>query len=153
ADVTPVLDQGGQGQVGGDRGLDRPGGDQAAVQGDPVEHLDLGAALDDQPLDDVEAVPFDLGLGAVGQIPASGRGRAARPVAAVQGATAAEDAVDGPYRGQLLGAALLERLTDGVSASGAEIAVSQLAADLQNQVLQGGISAAGPVGGRRSGRP
>jgi hypothetical protein len=69
------------------------------MQGNPVEHLDVGPVFDDQLLDEVEAVQFDLGGGQIGQVPATGWSRTARPLAAVQGATAAEDAVDGPHRG------------------------------------------------------
>ncbi len=44
------------------------------MQADHVEDLDLGTAFDDQSLDDVDAVQFDLGVGQIRQIPASGGG-------------------------------------------------------------------------------
>jgi len=83
------------------------------VQGDAVEDLDLGAVLDDEALDDVEAVQFDPGRGEFGQIPAAWRRRAAGPAAAVQRTPAGEDAIDGSQRRQRGNALLVQRLPDG----------------------------------------
>src|SRR5262249_20617134 len=133
ADLAPALNQRLQSQFGSDRRLDGPGGDQAAVQGAAVEGLDLGAALDDQPLDDVEAVRLGPGSGDVGQVPAFGRRGPAGPLAAVQSSTAAKDAVDGSHRGQFGQPLLLERLPDDLGTDGPQVTACQVLADLQNQ--------------------
>jgi hypothetical protein len=145
-----VLDQRRQGPVGGDRRLDGPGGDQAAVQRHPVEDLDLRAALDDPPRDDVDAVPLGRRTGDLGQIPAFGRGGPARPLAAVQGAAAAEDAVDGPLGRHLGGAALREGGAEGGGALRPQGAVGQRAADAQHQVFHGGVGASRLARGARA---
>jgi hypothetical protein len=69
------------------------------MQRDGVEHLDLGAALDDQALDDIDAVEFPAATSHLRQIPARRRRRPSDPMATVQHAAAAEDAVDGPLGG------------------------------------------------------
>ncbi len=153
ADFPPVLRQRRQGPCRGDRGLDGPGADQAAVQRHDVEYLDLGPVLDNQPLDDVDAVQLRLGRGHRGEIPASGRSGPAHPGAAIQSAPTPEDAVDGPHRGRRGQALSQQRLTDGVRADGSQIAVGQLASDLQHQILQGGARAPGLVRHGRAIRP
>jgi hypothetical protein len=66
------------------------------VQRDRVEDLDLGATLDDQPLDGVDAVEF-VALGRdLRQIPSPRRGWPAHPRLAVEDAPPSQDAVDGP---------------------------------------------------------
>src|SRR3990172_6894870 len=55
----------------------RPRGDQPAVQGNPIEDFYAHTALDDQSLDDVEAVQLGLLTGKVGQVPTSRWGRPA----------------------------------------------------------------------------
>jgi len=58
------------------------------MQRDAIEDLDLGAVLDDQPLDDVEAVQFGSSRGDLGQVPTPRRGRAPDPLATVEGSLA-----------------------------------------------------------------
>ena len=123
------------------------------MQGDAVEHLDLGSVPDDQALDDVEAVQLRLGRGNLGQIPAAGRRRPTGPAAAVQRATAGEDAVDGPQRWQRSDALLPESLPDSGGPDGSQVAVGQLAPSLQHQVLHSGVGAAGLVRRVRAIRP
>jgi hypothetical protein len=123
------------------------------VQRHDVEHLDRRPVLDDQPLDDVDAVQLRLGRGHRGEIPASGRSGPARPGAAVQSTPAPKDAVDGPHRGRRGQALSQQRLTDGVRADRSQIAVGQLASDLQNQILRGGVRAPGLVRHGRAVRP
>jgi len=106
--------------------------------------------LDDQALDDVDAVQLGLPGGDIRQIPAGGRGRAARPLLAVQGSPATEDAVDGPHRGDLADPLVLEGLVDGLRTDGTEVALGQLLAALQHQILQVGRRAARPVRGTRA---
>ncbi len=123
------------------------------MQGDAVEDLDLGAVLDDQALDDVEAVQLRLGRGDLGQIPAAGRRRPTGPAAAVQGATAGEDAVDGSQRWRRSDALLLESLLDRGGPDGSQVAVGQRGSGLQHQVLHRSVGAAGLVRGVRAIRP
>ncbi len=110
SDRTPVLNQRLDCQFGGDWRLDGPGGGQAPVQRNGVEHLDVRPAFDDQALDNVDAVQAR---------PGSGRHRAnttlwaegpAGPLATVKCSAAAEDAVDGPHRGDVVNPLLHEGL-------------------------------------------
>src|SRR5262249_13866074 len=96
----PVFDQGFDHER---RGKDRvrPGGDQAAVQGDAREDLDLNATADDQPLDPVDAVQLGTPVGARWQVPAWRRRRTTGPAAAVQSPTPLQDQADGTNRGRL----------------------------------------------------
>src|SRR5438270_10225171 len=145
ADRTPVLNQRRDSPFGGYGRLDRPGGGQAPVQRNGVEHLDVWPVFDDQALDDVDAVQLGLASGDIRQIPAGGWGRAARPFLAVQGPTATEDAVDGPHRGNLGDPLVQEGLADGVRTEGTQVALGQIPSRLQHQILQGDLGAAGLV--------
>ena len=147
---TPVFHQRQDGPFGGHRRLDRPGSGQTPVQRNGVEHLDVRPVFDDQALDDVDAVQLGPACGDIGQIPAGGWGWAARPLLAVQDSTATEDAVDGPHRGKLGNLPVQEGLVDGLGTDGTQIPVGQLAACLQDQVLQGGSGATGLVRGTRA---
>jgi hypothetical protein len=138
ADGPPVLLQRRHDAGGGDRGGPRPGGDQAAVQGHAVEHLDPQAALQRQPLDDVEAVQLGLPGRHRGEVPTGRRRRAAGAAATVEGTAAGEDPVHGPQRRQRADAAPVQRLPDGRRPAGAEVAVGQLPAQPQDQVLDAG---------------
>ena len=120
------------------------------MQGNTVEDLDVGTVLDDQALDDVEAVQFDLGSGEVGQIPAGGRRGSAGSLAAVQCAAAAQDAVDGSHRWHPGDPLRQQLLADGVGTDGPQVAVGQFAPCHENQILQGDIGAAGLVRGVRA---
>jgi len=125
-----------------DTALLRPGRDQAAVQRHAVENLDQRAFLDFQSFNRVEAVQFLLARCNRRQIPARRGRRAADAVPAVQDATPLENASDGPHRGQGLNLPLLEGLLDGRGAVEAQVAVlTQLAAQLQDEVFDGGIRA------------
>src|SRR5207249_896054 len=62
-----------------------------AVQGDAVEHLDLGTAHDDQPFHHVEAVQLPLFRGDLGQMPTRWR----------RGATSAFLTVQSPRRSRM----------------------------------------------------
>ena len=98
AELAPVLDQAFDHELRRHAGLDGPRRDQAAVQRDGVEHLDLRAALDDQPLDDVEAVEFVTPGRDLRQIPSQRWGWPAHPLLAVEETPPPQDAVDGPHR-------------------------------------------------------
>lgn len=74
AELPPVLHQASDHEGSRDGLPAGPGSDQAAMYRDPVENLDLGAALEDQALDDIEAVQLHPSGGQVGQIPTQRRG-------------------------------------------------------------------------------
>src|SRR5512135_1628708 len=96
-----------------------------------------GAVLDDQALDDVEAVQFGLAGGHGGQVPARRWCGATDTVAAVQRPAALEDTAEGAYRGERVGASGLQRGVDRLGAELAQIAgVLQLATQGQHKVLQ-----------------
>src|SRR4051812_17547654 len=82
------------GRLGGDHGH-RPRADQAAVQRGGVEHFDVGAPLDHQPLDDVEAVQLGPPRRDVRQIPPRRRRGPADSAAGVHYPAPPENAVDG----------------------------------------------------------
>jgi hypothetical protein len=101
----------------------------------------------------IKALQFGLGTGDVGQIPAFGRGGPPRSPATVQRAPAREDTVDGSHRRHRGDPLPQERLPDGVSTDGAQVAVSQFSPGLQDQILQGGLGAPGVVRCGRAIRP
>ncbi len=142
-DRTPVLNQRLDSQFGGDWRLDGPGGGQAPVQRNGVEHLDVRPAFDDQALDNVDAVQLGQGLGDIGQIPPCGRRGPAGPLATVKCSAAAEDAVDGPHRGDVVNPLLHDGLVIGVGTDGNQVAKGQVGPGLQNQILQRGICTSG----------
>ena len=118
------------------------------MQGDAVEHLDLGTTLDDQPFHHVEAVQLPLFRGDLGQMPTRWRRGATCAFLAVQGPPAFEDAVDGPHRGERLDLAGLEGLVDRLRPMEAQVAaLSQLRSYGQDQVLDGGFGSRGRVWG------
>src|SRR5712692_522697 len=122
---APVLEQ----QLdnrGGAQGRARPGRGQAAVQREPGEHLDVGAAGDDEAVDDVEAIELHACGDDRGQVPAQGRGRAPHPAPSFEGAAALQDAADGPDRGHPRVPTLQERLADGDRAELPEVLGSYL---------------------------
>src|SRR3954468_20643927 len=96
AELPPVLDQALDDELRRDTPPARPRRDQAAMERDAVEDLDLRSALDDKPLDDVDAVEFRTAAGHLRQIPTARRWRTSDPALAVQRAAAVEDAVDRP---------------------------------------------------------
>src|SRR6478672_1807002 len=93
AEGTPVLDQGFDYERRGNHRA-RPGSDQAAVQGDAIEDLNLDAAADDQPLDTVDAVQFGAPVGDRWQVPARRWRRATGPTTTVQSPTPLQDQAD-----------------------------------------------------------
>src|SRR5512135_394302 len=141
-DRLPVLDQARDHESGGDALPTRPGDGQAAVQRDAVEDFDLGAVLDDQSLDDVDAVQFLPPSGDLGQLPTSGRGAAPHARLAVQDTTSAEDPSDGSHRGEPLNLAGREDLMDRLRPMESQVAgLLQFAAHGQDLLLDGGFSA------------
>jgi hypothetical protein len=74
-------------------------------------------------------------------------------VATIQGTPTPEDTVDGPDRGHGRKALSQQRLTDGVRADSAQVAVGQRASGLHHQVLQGGARAPSLVRHGRAVRP
>jgi hypothetical protein len=118
---------------------------QPAAQRDAVEYLDLGPTLDDQALDDIEAVEFASPACDLGEVPAWRRRGPSDAMAMVQRAPTSEDAVDGPLRGEWLDPSGSEPLPDRLGAGVAQVALGpQLAAYLEDQVFDG---AGGPLGG------
>src|SRR5207237_6255116 len=113
------------------------------------------AALDDQPLDDVEAVQLHPAGRQVGQVPARRRRRAADAPPAVERAAAFQDAVHGARRRQGRDVPAGQLVADGGGAVEAEVTLlAQLAADAQDQILQAGggparvargVGAVGPI--------
>src|SRR4051812_29412131 len=91
AELPPVLDQALDDELRRDTLPARPRRDQAAMERDAVEDLDLWSALDDKPLDDVDAVEFRTAAGHLRQIPTARRWRTSDPALAVQRAAAVED--------------------------------------------------------------
>src|SRR5207245_1248514 len=111
---------------------------------DAVEHLDLGAALDHQPFDHIEAVQFPPLRGDLGQMPTRWWSGVTDASLAVQGAPSFEDAVDGPHRGERLDLAGLEGRVDGLGPMEAQVAaLSQLLSHGQDQILDGGFGSSG----------
>src|SRR3954447_7349771 len=151
AELPPVLDQALDDELRRDTLPARPGRDQSAMQRDAVEDLDLGAALDDQPLDDVDAVEFLTAAGHLRQVPAPRWWRTSGPALAVQHAPAVKDAVDRAQSGQRLDPAGIKDLADRFRPVEAQITlVAQLASDVEDEILDGG---GGPLGRGREPRP
>src|SRR5262249_57875087 len=63
AELPPMLDQALNHELGRDALPSRPGCNQAAMERDAVEDLDLGSAADDQTLDEIEAAKFPVAAG------------------------------------------------------------------------------------------
>lgn len=124
----PVLDQALDDVDGQDMVFKGPALGQAAEERDGVEHLDRGAVLDAQTLNDIKAVDLGEALGGDGQMPSAGRRLAACAAFAIKQAIARQDACDGAHTGQRLIAALPHHAVDGPRAALAQIAfVPQLA--------------------------
>src|SRR5262249_56882144 len=128
AELAPVLDQALDHELRRDALAPRPGRDQAAMQRDGVEYLDLGAGLDGQALDDIDAVEFPAATSHLRQIPARRRRRPSDPMATVQHAATAEDAVDGPLGGQRFDAAGPESREDRLGPEVAQVTLGLQAA-------------------------
>src|SRR5512135_1308013 len=151
AELAPMLHEALDDELRRDTLPARPRRDQPAMQRDAVEDLDVGPRADDRPLDDVEAVEFPTAAGHFRQIPTARRWRTSDPAWAVQHATAVEDAVDRPQRGERLDPAGSKGVADRFGPVEAQIAlVAQLASHVEDEVLDGG---GGPLGGVRSARP
>src|SRR5512135_2378710 len=113
------------------------------MQRDAVEDFDLGAALDDQPLDHVEAVQFLPPGGDLGQIPAARRGATTHAGLPIQGTAAAEDAPDSPHRGEPPDLASREDLMDRLGPMEPQVAGPlQFATHGQDLLLDGSLRAA-----------
>src|SRR5262249_45017090 len=151
SEILPVGDQRVGNESGHYRVRHRPGCSQSAVQGDSVENLDMWAALDDQTLDDVEAVQFRASGGDVWQIP-TWRGRGSSGAASsIEGATPLENAVDGPHRRQGADTAMNHLLVDGLGPVEAQVAVlAELAPQVEDRSLD---LRSGPLGRAGEGRP
>jgi len=116
-----------------------PGGGQSSMEGNSVEDFHVGAAADDQPLDDIEAVQFRTTGGNLGEIPSSRRGGPANPPAAIQGPTAFQNASDGPRGKRRANTSPLQLPADRhgpVLAQGAGFL--QFSPQAQHEILQGG---------------
>ena len=112
------------------------------MQRDAVEDFDLGAVLDDQSLDDVDAVQFLPPSGDLGQIPTGRRGAAPHACRAVQDTTSAEDPSNGSHRGEPLSLAGREDLMDRLRPMESQVTgLLQFAAHGQDLLLDGGFSA------------
>ena len=153
ADLTPVRQQRLYGHFRGDRGDDRPGNDQASMQGNAIENFYLGAVVDDQSFNDVKAIQFGVPSRHLGQIPAARRRRPPGPPVSVQSSTAGQNTVNGSQRRHRVQAPLhkvQKGLADGLRTNGPQVAVGQFRTDSQNQILQGGFGASGLVGRMRT---
>jgi hypothetical protein len=154
AELPPVLDQALDHELRRDALPTRPGRDQAAMERDAVEDLDLRTAPNDQALDDIDAVEFPTAAGHLGQIPARRRGRPPEPMPPVEHASTPEDAVDGPLRGQRFDAAGPEGIADRLGPEETQVALGlQSAAHFEDQVFEGGGGPLGGMGDRRTIRP
>src|SRR5262249_30590291 len=119
------------------------------------QDLDVRAALDDQPLDDVKAVQLHAAGHQVGQVPARRGRRATGAPPGIERAPALQGAVDGARRRQRLDGPAGPVGADGGGAVEAEVALlAQVAADIHDQVLQAsggtarvarGVGAVGPI--------
>ena len=154
AELPPMLDQALNHELGRDALPARPGCNQAAMERDAVEDLDLGSAADDQTLDEIEAVKFPVPAGHLREIPARRRGRPSNPMPSVQHAPTAEDAVDGPLRRQRFDPAGSEGLEDRLGPEEAQVTVGpQTAPHFKDQVFESGLGPLGGVGDWRATGP
>lgn len=100
ADLLPVVEHnlqrpyGRVGQVG-------PRADQAAVQGDHVEHFNFGTTLQDQALDEVPAIEFRQARGNARQIPARRWRGPTDALPSIKGTSTSEHSIDRAERGRL----------------------------------------------------
>src|SRR5512135_3799174 len=141
-DSLPVLDPALDPESGGDTRSTWSGDGQAAVQRDAVEDFDLGAALDDQPLDHVEAVQFLPPGGDLGQIPTGRRGAPPNARLSVQDTASEEDPSDGSHRGAPLDLAGREDLMDRLRPMESQVTgLLQFTTHGQDLLLEGGLSA------------
>jgi hypothetical protein len=86
---APVSEQRDLSEIRGDGGGEKAAA-QPAVQGDRIEDLDLADILDDEPLDDIEGVQFNLAVGDCGKVPTRRRWSAADPTGNADQAVALE---------------------------------------------------------------
>src|SRR5512147_379004 len=150
-DRLPVLDQARDHESGGDARFPWPGDGQAAMQRDAVEDFDLRAALDDQPLDHVDAVPFLPPGGDLGQIPTGWRGATPHTSLSVQDTAAEEDPCDGSHRGEPLDLAGREDLMDRLSSMESQVTgLLQFATHGQDLLLDGGLRTVRATWGSRT---
>ena len=131
---SPMAQDEFQGVVG-TNGLARPGRQEAAVQGNAVEDLNVKASFEDEPLDHIEGIHFGEPPDDIGKIPAGGWWRSARAAAAIENAASFENASDGSHRWRLSQVSFQEFLMDGHRADLPQIAGLQGAAQVQNQVF------------------
>jgi hypothetical protein len=123
AGQPPMLDQALDHELGRDTLPARSGCNQAAMERDAVEDLDLGSAAHDQTLDEIEAVKFSVPAGRLREIPARRRRRPSNPMPSVQHAPTADDAVDGPLRRQRFDSAGSEGLEERFGPEEAQVTV------------------------------
>jgi hypothetical protein len=151
AELPPVLNQALDHELRRDALPPWPGGDQAAMERDAIEDLDLGTATDDQALNDIDAVELPAAAGHLRQIPTRRRRRSPHPMPPVQHAPTAEDPVDGPLRGQRLDAAGPEGIEDRLGPEETQVTLGlQSAAHLEDQVFEGSSDPLGGPGDRRA---
>src|SRR5512135_2469682 len=151
AELPPMLDQALDHELRRDALPTRQGRDQAAMERDAVEDLDLGAAADDESLDDIDAVEFPTAAGHLRQIPAPRRRRLPDPMPPVQHAPTPEDAVDGPLRRQWCDPTGPEGIEDRLGPEESQVTLGlQSAPHLEDQIFEGSGGPLGGMGDRRT---
>ena len=141
---APVLADAAEHMIGTEAMRARPGLGECPVEGDDIEHLHRRPALDEQALDEIEAVEFRATGGQRRQIPAARRRRAAHARPGIEQAAAAQDAPDGAQRGhgKLARSARPQKSADGRRAALAERRNGQRAPRRTHRALDTGTCAA-----------
>ena len=143
AEFAPVIEDAVHGGFSG-YAIRREGGGEASEDGDAVEDVDLGTALDGQILHDVEAVEFS-GLGGEGrQVPADRWGEVSDAAPAIQSSPAFQDAADGSEGGAWGNPNRVQLAKDGRGSKLAQIAVLlEIRAKTEDEILDSLIAAIG----------
>jgi len=154
---SPVAQQACERRSGRHLGLLGPSLSEMPMEGNGRQDVDQGSVLNAEIFDQVEGVDFGLGGCDIGQIPALGGCRTALSSLPVDGSPAFKDTRDGSIGREIVAASVGQFLADGSGAVLAQSAMeSQVASEVQNEVLQSGRGAAsmeGPGGSVRQIHP
>lgn len=155
ADTAPVAFERTHGRLRAHAGR-RPRGQQAAVEGDSGQDVELEAAAQAQPGDDVEAVELELPAPDLGDVPARRWSRPTDPPGGIERTPSLEDPGDRPDGGERTTEVrlALERSTDGHGAVLAEDALfAEHPAQVDDPVFDIGAGPLNAPGDRRLGAP
>lgn len=135
ADFAPVLNETLHDGDRADR-RSRPRSHETTVKRDRVQHFDIGAAFDDETLDDIEAIQLGGSTDHLGQVPTTWRSGTPHAQSSVERATTLENAPDCRPRGERVGAANFELLPNGVRPKLAKVAgLSEFSTNRQHEFL------------------